>query len=95
VARVLITGYTTVDTGASLTNLDSFVSGRYAAQAAGSTLTNWIVRPAVAKALSKLKVETGSNQSLLQFVDDGIVVAGLPVLRWRRTPCSGIPQART
>jgi HK97 family phage major capsid protein len=72
--------YTTVDTGASLTNLDAFVSARYAAQAAGSTLTNWIVRPAIAEALSKLKVETGSNQSLLQFVDDGIVVAGLPVL---------------
>ena len=72
--------YTTVDTGASLTSLDPFVSARYAALAAGSTLTNWIVRPAVAEALSKLKVETGSNQSLLQFVDDGIVVAGLPVL---------------
>ena len=72
--------YTEVDTGASLTNLDPFVSARYAALSAGSTLTNWIVRPAVAEALSKLKVETGSNQSLLQFVEDGIVVAGLPVL---------------
>jgi hypothetical protein len=56
------------------------VSARYAAQAAGATLTNWIVRPTVAEALSKLKVETGYNQSLLQFVDDGIVVACLPVL---------------
>ena len=72
--------YTTVDTGGSLTNLDAFVSARYAAQAEGSTLTSWIVRLAVVEALSKLKVETGSNQSLLQFVDDGIVVAGLPVL---------------
>ncbi len=72
--------YTPVAVGAALVNLDAFVSARYAAQAAGSTLTNWIVRPAVAEALSKLKVETGSNQSLLQFVDDGIVVAGLPVL---------------
>jgi HK97 family phage major capsid protein len=72
--------YTTVDTGPSLTNLDPFVSARYAAEAAGSKLTSWIVRPAVAEALSKLKVETGSNQSLLQFVDDGILVAGLPVL---------------
>ena len=69
-----------MDTGGSLTNLDAFVSARYAAQAEGSTLTSWIVRPAVAEALSKLKVETGSNQTLLQFVDDGIVVAGLPVL---------------
>src|SRR6185295_18218664 len=46
----------------------------------GSTLTNWIVRPAVAEALSKLKVQSGSNQSLFQFVEDGITVAGLPVL---------------
>jgi hypothetical protein len=72
--------YTPVAVGAALVNLDAFVSARYAAQAAGSTLTNWIVRPAVAEVLSKLKVETGSNQSVLQFVDDGIVVAGLPVL---------------
>ena len=41
---------------------------------------NWIVRPAVAESLSKLKVQTGSNQSLIQFVEDGIVIAGLPVL---------------
>ena len=54
--------YTSVDTGASLTNLDPFVSACYAALAEGSTLTN------------------GSNQSLLQFVEDGISVAGLPVL---------------
>ena len=65
-----------MDTGGSLTNLDAFVSARYAAQAEGSTLTSWIVRPAVAEALSKLKVETGSNQTLLQFVEDGITVAG-------------------
>ena len=48
--------YTEVDTGASLANLDPFVTARYAALSAGSTLTNWIVRPAVAEALSKLKV---------------------------------------
>ena len=35
--------------------------------------------PATAEALSKLKIQTGSNQTLLQFVDDGLVVAGLPV----------------
>jgi hypothetical protein len=56
-----------------------------------------IVRPAVAEALSKLKVETGSNQTLLQFVDDGIVVAGLPVLVSDQvgedTVFWGIPQA--
>ena len=56
------------------------MSARYAALAHGSTLTNWIVSPVIAESLSKLKTATGSNQSLLQFVDDGIVVAGLPVL---------------
>jgi hypothetical protein len=63
-----------------LTNLDPFVSARHAAVAHGSELTNWIVSPEMAEAISKLKVQTGSNQSLLQFVEDGIVVAGLPVL---------------
>jgi HK97 family phage major capsid protein len=77
---LLSIAYTPVDTGASLTNLDPFISARYAAVAHGSELTNWIVRPAVAEALSKLKVASGSNQSLLQHVEDGIVVAGLPVL---------------
>ena len=56
------------------------MSARYAAVAHGSELTSWIVRPAIAEALSKLKVQSGCNQSLLQFVEDGIVVAGLPVL---------------
>jgi hypothetical protein len=36
--------------------------------------------PATAEAVSKLKVASGSNQSLVQFVDDGLVVAGLPVV---------------
>jgi hypothetical protein len=52
------------------------VQARYAAVAAGSELTNWIVRPAIAESLSKLKVQSGSNQSLLQFVEDGITVTG-------------------
>ena len=90
--------YTDVDTaGASLANLDTFVSARYAALSAGSTLTNWIVRPAIAEALSKLKDESGSNRSLLQFVEDGIVVAGLPVLVSDQVDAStlfwGIPKA--
>ena len=69
-----------MDTGASLSNLDPFASARSAALSHGSGLMNWIVRPAVAESLSKLKVQTGSNQSLIQFVEDGIVIAGLPVL---------------
>lgn len=78
---LLSTAYTTVDTGASMANLDPFISARFAAEAAGSELTHWIVKPAVAEALSKLKTATGSNQTLIQFVSDGITIAGLPVLR--------------
>jgi len=70
--------YTAVDTGASLANLDALVSASYAALNEGSTLTSWIMRPAIAEALSKLKTATGSSQSLLQFVDDGIGIAGKP-----------------
>ena len=61
-------------------NLDPFVQARYAAVAAGSELSSWIVAPATAEALWKLKIATGSNQSLIQLVEDGITVAGLPVL---------------
>lgn len=69
-----------VDSGASITNLDAFVDARFAAEAHGANLTHWLMHPDTAKALTKLKVATGSNQSLLQFVEDGITVVGLPVL---------------
>lgn len=72
--------YTSVDTGAGLTNLDPFIEARYSAVDAGSELTSWIVSPTTAETISKLKVASGSNQNLLQFVEDGIRVAGLPVL---------------
>ncbi len=72
--------YTEVDPGASLANLDPFIEARYAAEAANASLTHWLVTPATAEALSKLKRQTGSNQSLIQFVEDGITVAGLPVV---------------
>lgn len=72
--------YSTVDTGAELANLDPFIAARYASMAAESELTHWIVKPATAEALSKLKTASGSNQPLIEFVADGITVAGLPVL---------------
>lgn len=78
---LLSAAYTTVDTGASLANLDKFIEARFAAESAGSELTHWIVKPSVAEALSKLKTASGSNQTLIQFVEDGITIAGLPVLR--------------
>jgi HK97 family phage major capsid protein len=89
--------YSTVDTGASLTNLDPFISARFAAEAAGSELTHWIVKPATAEALSKLKTTSGSNQPLIEFVEDGITVVGLPVLRSNQVDAAtlfwGIPSA--
>ena len=54
--------------------------------------------PATAETLSKLKIQTGSNQSLLQFVEDGLVVAGLPVFVSPRVDAAtvawGIPKER-
>ena len=64
---------------ASVANLDPFIAARFRAQTVGAELTSWVMSPATAESLSKLKIQTGSNQTLLQFVDDGLVVAGLPV----------------
>jgi HK97 family phage major capsid protein len=93
---LLAQSYTTVDTGASLTNLDPFIAARFASVAAGSELTHWIVKPAVAEALSKLKKISGSAENLIAFVEDGLVVAGLPVLISNQLDANtlfwGIPQ---
>lgn len=89
--------YTPVDTGTGLTNLDPFIQARYAAIAAGSVLSSWIVSPDTAEDISLLKVQTDSNQSLVQFVDDGITIAGLPVLVSDQVDAStlfwGVPKA--
>ena len=61
-------------------NLDPFISARFAASAAGSELTSWIVSPTTAENLSQVRVEAGSNLPLLEFVEDGLRVVGLPVL---------------
>lgn len=72
---------TAVDSeGASVTNLDKFVSARYAAEAHGAKLSHWLIHPDNAEVLSLLKRASGSNESLIEFVADGIAVAGLPVL---------------
>lgn len=34
-------------------NLDKFIEARFAAEIAGSELTHWIVKPAIAEALSR------------------------------------------
>lgn len=70
----------TVDTGPSITNLDPFITAIFAAQSVGATITHWVMAPATAESLSKLKKATGSNEALLEMVSDGIQVAGIPVL---------------
>jgi HK97 family phage major capsid protein len=74
---------TQVEPGAALANTDPFVEAVFAAQNAAvpAKVTHFLVSLATAEALSKLKVASGSNQSLLQFQQDGsILVAGVPVL---------------
>lgn len=79
---LLSKSYTTVDAGGpTLANLDKFVSARYAAEAHGARLTHWLVDPTVAEAISLLKkLSSGSNESLLQFVEDKVLIVGLPVI---------------
>lgn len=93
---MLSVAYSGAKTAASLTNLDPFVAARYAATNA-SDLISWIVSPAEAEALSKLKVASGSNPSLIQFVEDGITVGGLPVTVSEQVDAAtkfwGIPKA--
>lgn len=72
---------TSVDTGTALANTDPFIAARFAAKSKGSELTSWLVSPETAEVLSKIKKQsTGSNENLIEFVEDGIRVAGLPVL---------------
>jgi len=77
---LLSTTYQTVDTGASVTNLDPFIAAIFKAKSVGANIDRWIMNPTVAETLSKIKKQTGSNEPLLQLVADGIQVAGIPVL---------------
>ncbi len=76
------TDYTTVDTGATLSNLDPFIDAKFAAEANGGKLTSWVMHPDVARDVLKIKkLTTGSNESLLGYNDAGdLVIAGLPVV---------------
>ncbi|MGV0746396.1 phage major capsid protein [Mycolicibacterium sp. XJ870] len=77
---LLSTAYQTVDTGASITNLDPFIAAIFKAKSVGANIDHWIMNPTVAETLSKIKKQTGSNETLLQLVADGLQVAGIPVL---------------
>ena len=56
-----------------------------------------LISPRIKCGHVQLKVASGSNQSLIQFVEDGITVAGLPVIVSDQVDANtkfwGIPQA--
>ena len=69
--------------GGTLSNLDAFAQAVSVAEEVGATLTAWVTSPATALQLAQLKVETGSNATLLG-VDPAMptrrLVEGRPVL---------------
>ncbi|EME18761.1 phage major capsid protein [Rhodococcus triatomae] len=75
-----VAGVKVVDTGAAWTTLDHFHQAKHDATAEGAELTHIVLAPDVALALAKAKTGTGSNQGLLETVDDGIRLAGLVAL---------------
>jgi hypothetical protein len=54
--------YSTVDTGASITSLDPFVSAIFKAPSVGARIDRWIPDPATAETLSKLKKGAGHDR---------------------------------
>lgn len=75
-----LAGVDVVDTGAGWTTLDYVHDAKTQAMANGADLTHIVLAPDVALALAKAKTGTGSNQSLLETVDDGTRLAGLVAL---------------
>lgn len=73
--------YSTIDTGASITNLDPFIAAIYKARSVGAKLTSWVMDPTVAEAVQKIKRTTeGSNETLIEFSANGeLSICGLPV----------------
>lgn len=61
-----LVGFTSVLSG-GFANLDSFLGAIAAAEGVGATVTAFVVDPTVGLALAKLKVATGSNQTILGF----------------------------
>lgn len=69
-----------VDTGASITNEDPFIDALFAAEAVDANIDRWVMHPDTAKALSKIKKGTGSNERLLERTTEGTFIAGVRVL---------------
>ncbi|UEL35034.1 phage major capsid protein [Rhodococcus sp. C1] len=67
-----------VDAGA-FTNLDPFHDAKLEAFNNNAELTQFVLAPDVANTLAKVKTASGSNAGLLETVDDGVRLAGVPV----------------
>lgn len=77
-----LAGVSTVAAGASITNTDPFVEAIAAADTVGAVLTSFVVNPADALALAKVKKATGSNEPLMSTdpsTPTRRVVSGLPL----------------
>jgi HK97 family phage major capsid protein len=74
----LAADFQVVDAGA-FTNLDPFHDAKLEALNNNAELTHFVLAPDVANTLAKVKTATGSNAGLLETVDDGIRLAGVPV----------------
>lgn len=73
--------------GLDLSNLDSFSEAQAAAESMGSLLSAFLISPADALAIAKLKAGTGSNQDLLI---DKRIVNGLPLIVSQHLPAGTI-----
>ncbi|UEA58382.1 phage major capsid protein [Gordonia otitidis] len=77
---LLSTAYSSVDVS-SITNLDPFIDAIYTAEAQEGSITSWIMKPATAQAILKLKKATGSAESLISFTESGdLSICGRPVV---------------
>ena len=76
---LLSVAYNEIDAG-PFANLDPFHDAKKEAADAGAELTHFLLAPDVANTLAKIKQGDTSNMGLLETVDDGIRLAGVPVL---------------
>jgi len=60
-----VSGVSTVDAGAAFANVDAFSDAIYTAAGSNGNINAWVTHPDTAKALSKVKEQTGSNKPLL------------------------------
>jgi HK97 family phage major capsid protein len=88
---LLSLSYTAVDTGTitAVASLDLFIDARFAAEAHGAKISHWLMTPAIAKQLAKIKTATSYQTTILDLArpsagpetsGDGLVIAGIPVI---------------